>query len=149
MSEEAQTNGQGSLSQRKTTLRQIQAKNTSTANGAFGLRTAYLSDRLHKGSDIYINTIQPKETEWAQFLGADTIEELPIAQRETIKLWMADWLLVAYYVPDARLTTSVREVRAGMTNLGKLTRELTVMKMEKPVTDLAVAFQESERRQSE
>ena len=149
MSEEAKANGQGNLSQGKRTLKQIQAHHSSTANGAFGLRAGYLSDRLHRGSDIWLNVIGPKETEWAAYLGADNFESLPIAQREHVRLWIADFLLVSYFIPDAGLSTTVKEVRAAMNSLGRLTRELMAMKVEKNVTDLAVAFQESERRQSE
>jgi len=135
MSDKGKHNGQGSLSQRKTTLRQIQSKATSKANGAFALRAGYLSDRLHKGSDIWLNCIAPKEQEWAEYLGADNFESLPIAKREQVRLWVADFLLVSYYIPAVELSTSVREVRAGMNNLGRLTKELGDMKAEKLVAD--------------
>lgn len=133
MSNKGKQNGHGSLSQRKRTLKQIQAKTTSTANGAFGLRAGYMSDRLHRGSDIWLNVIGPKEREWAAYLGADSFDALPIAQREHVRLWIADFLLVSYFIPDAGLSTTVKEVRAAMNNLGKLTRELTVMKIEIPI----------------
>ena len=136
MSEEATTNGQGSLSNRKRTLKDIQAHHSSTANGAFGLRAGYLSDRLHRGSDIWLNVIGPKEKEWAAYLGADNFESLPIAQREHVRLWIADFLLVSYFIPDAGLSTTVKEVRAAMNSLSRLTRELMSMKVEKNVTDL-------------
>jgi len=136
MSDKGKQNGQGSLSKGKTTLKQIQAKTTSKANGAFGLRAGYMSDRLHRGSDIWLNCIGPKQQEWAEYLGASSFESLPIAQREHVRLWIADFLLVSYFVPDAGLSTTVKEVRAAMNNLGKLTRELTGMKTEKNVTDL-------------
>ena len=136
MSEEAKTNGQGSLSQRKRTLKQIQAHHSSKANGAFGLRAGYLSDRLHRGSDIWLNVIGPKEREWAEYLGATSFESLPIAQREHVRLWIADFLLVSYYIPAAELSTSVKEIRAGLNTLGRLTRELMAMKLEKPTQGL-------------
>ena len=136
MSEEAKTNGTGSLSKKKRTLKDIQAHHSSTANGAFGLRAGYLSDRLHRGSDIWLNVIGPKEKEWAAYLGADSFDALPIAQREHVRLWIADFLLVSYFIPDAGLSTTVKEVRAGMNTLGRLTRELMAMKVEKPVQNL-------------
>jgi hypothetical protein len=92
-----------------------------------------MSDRLHRGSDIWLNVIGPKEREWAAYLGADSFDALPIAQREHVRLWIADFLLVSYFIPDAGLSTTVKEVRAAMNNLGKLTRELTVMKIEIPI----------------
>ena len=114
MSDKGNHNGQGSLTQRKTTLKQIQAKTTSKANGAFGLRAGYMSDRLHKGSDIWLNCIGPKQQEWAEYLGAASFEALPIAQREHVRLWIADFLLVSYFIPDAALSTSVTEIRANI-----------------------------------
>ena len=135
MSNEGKHNGQGRLTKRKTTLRQIQAKTTSKANGAFGLRAGYMSDRLHKGSDIWLNCIGPKQQEWVEFLGADSFDALPIAKREQVRLWIADFLLVSYYIPTVELSTSVKEVRAGMNNLGRLTKELGDMKVEKNITD--------------
>lgn len=143
MSEEAKHNGQGSLSQGKRTLKQIQAHHSSTANGAFGLRAGYLSDRLHRGSDIWLNVIGPKEQEWAEYLGGTDFASLPIAQREHIRLWIADFLLVSYFIPDAGLSTTVKEVRAAMNSLGRLTRELGVMKIEKNVTDLKTYVKEN------
>ena len=110
MSKEAKTNGAGSLGKRKRTLRQIQEHHSSTAGGAFGLRAGYMSDRLHRGSDIWLNVIGPKEKEWAEYLGATSFESLPIAQREHVRLWIADFLLVSYYIPAAELSTSVKEV---------------------------------------
>jgi len=136
MSEEAKTNGQGTLSQRKRTLKDIQAHHSSTANGAFGLRAGYLSDRLHRGSAVWLNVIRPKEKEWAAYLGADSFQALPIAQREHVRLWIADFLLVSYFIPDAGLSTTVKEVRAAVNSLARLTRELMAMKVEKNVMDL-------------
>lgn len=143
MSNKGKQNEQGSLSQRKRTLKQIQAKTTSTANGAFGLRAGYMSDRLHRGSDIWLNVIGPKEKEWAEYLGADSFDALPIAQREHIRLWVADFLLVSYFIPDAGLSTTVKEVRAATNSLGRLTRELMAMKVEKNVTDLKTYVKEN------
>ena len=91
---------------------------------------------MHRGSDIWLNVIGPKEKEWAAYLGADSFESLPIAQREHVRLWIADFLLVSYFIPDAGLSTTVKEVRAAMNSLGRLTRELMSMKVEKNVTDL-------------
>jgi len=132
MPKEGKQNGQESLSQRKRTLRDIQAHHSSTANGAFGLRAGYMSDRLHKGSDIWLNCIGPKQQEWAEYLGAASFEALPIAQREHVRLWIADFLLVSYFIPDAALST-----------LGRLTRELMAMKVEKNVTDLQTYVKEN------
>ena len=107
------------------------------------MRAGYLSDRLHRGSDIWLNVIGPKETEWAEYLGADNFDALPIAQREHIRLWVADFLLVSYFVPDAGLSTTVKEVRAAMNTLGRLTRELMAMKLEKNVTSLGDYLKEN------
>jgi len=102
-----------------------------------------MSDRLHRGSDIWLNVIGPKEKEWAEYLGATSFESLPIAQREHVRLWIADFLLVSYYIPAAELSTSVKEVRAGMNTLGRLTRELMAMKLEKNVTSLGDYLKEN------
>jgi len=51
MSDKGNRNGQGSLSNRKRTLKQIQAHHNSTANGAFGLRAVFVSlPALHMGA---------------------------------------------------------------------------------------------------
>jgi hypothetical protein len=129
---EGKPNGNGKSPQGKVTLREIQNKPQSTAGGAFALRAAYLADRIHKGSDVWINVIAPKEREWAGHFGYESLEDAPIDFREYAHLWIANWLLAAYYMPKGNPRT-IKEVRAALNSLERMTREMMNRKREKPV----------------
>ena len=43
---------------------------------------------------------------------------------------------MSYFIPDAGLSTTVKEVRAAVNSLARLKRELMAMKVEKNVMDL-------------
>jgi hypothetical protein len=120
---------------RKMTLREIHATPHCTAGGAFALRSRYLNGSLHRGSILWQREIAPKENEWAGFLGYSSMEELPISLRSIVKLWIADWLLTSFYTPQANINSNVKEVRAAMNSLARLTRQLHELKKEKPVGD--------------
>lgn len=120
--------------QSKVTLRDLQNKPRSTAGGAFALRAAYLSDRIHRGSDVWINVIGPKEREWAGHFGYESLEDAPIDFREYVRLWIANWLLCAYYTPGGNDPGTIKEVRAALNSLERMTRDMMTRKREKPVS---------------
>jgi hypothetical protein len=132
---EGKPNGNGRSQQAKVTLRDIQNKPQSTAGGAFALRAAYLSDRIHRGSDVWINVLGPKEKEWAGHFGYESLEAAPIDIREYVRLWIANWLFSAYYVPEGNPTT-IKEVRAALNSLERMTRDMMTRKCEKPALTL-------------
>ena len=107
------------------------------AGGAFGLRSAYLSDSLHRGSIVWTRLIAPMQREWSAYLGYDNFDSMPIAQRSLVRLRIADTLLTSFYVPkNGEATTQVKEVRAAMNSLRILTQQLSDMKKEKRVPSL-------------
>ena len=117
---------------RKLTLRDLQADPRSKVGAPFGLRAAYLSDRLHRGSEIWTRFLEPKQSSWVTYLGYDTFEEMPHAKQEMVRLWVANWVIAAFYTP-ADVTTSMTEVRKSLSALERLTRELMAMRGEKKV----------------
>jgi hypothetical protein len=122
--------------QGKQTLKEIQADRRSTANGAFWARAAYLGDRIYRGSEIWVRYVGPKQQEWAEYPGYESFDQLPIAERKLVTLWVADWLMVSLFVPETDLTTNVKEIRAAMNSLARLTTQLLAMKQEKKIPDL-------------
>ena len=117
---------------RKKTLKEIRANPSATAGGAFALRSRYLNDSIHRGSIIWLREIAPKEREWAGFLGYSHLEAAPISIRSLVRLWVADWLLTSFYTPSADAIPNVKEVRAAMNSLRRLTLELHKLKEEQP-----------------
>lgn len=127
------------------TLKTIQLHFSATAGGCFGLRSHYLNQSLHRGSMVWLNFIKPWQEEWAQFLGYPNFDSLPIGEREMVRLWVADKLLVSFYIPRQDVSDSVKEIRAAMNSLARLTERLHSMKREKVVPSLAEYLAERAR----
>ena len=127
---------------RKVTLRDLQELPQSKVGAPFGLRSAYLRDGVHRGSEVWIRFLEPKQSAWVVYLGYDTFEEMPQAQQELVKLWITNWIVPAFYTPQD-VTTSMTEVRKSLSALERLTRELMGMKAEKNVTDLQTYVKEN------
>jgi hypothetical protein len=133
---EPKSNGNRKSKDPRRTLNQILSDHRSTAGGGFALRRAYLGDRLHRGSSVWLRVIQPRHTEWAIFLGSEKLEDLRPDLRETVRLWMADYLLIAYHVPHSESASTVKEIRAAMNGMARLTRVLEEHRAQKGASDL-------------
>ena len=120
---------------RKVTMHDLQAMPQSKVGAPFGLRSAYMRDGVHKGSEVWIRFLEPKQSAWVVYLGYDTFEEMPQAHQELVRLWVTNWIVPAFYTP-ADITTSMTEVRKSLSALERLTRELMAMRGEKQVETL-------------
>ena len=69
------------------------------------------------------------------YLGYDSFEEMPHAKQEMVRLWIANWIIPAFYTPQD-VTTSMTEVRKSLSALERITRELMGMRGEKRVETL-------------
>lgn len=125
----------GRKTKRKVTLRDLQADPRSKVGAPFGLRSAYLRDGLHKGSEVWLRFLEPKQSAWVTYLGYDTFEEMPQAHQELVKLWITNWIIPAFYTP-ADVTTSMTEVRKSLSALERITKELMGMRGEKQIETL-------------
>jgi len=126
---------------RKVTMRDLQEMPQAKVGAPFGLRAAYLRDGLHKGSEVWIRFLEPKQSAWVVYLGYDTFEEMPQAHQELVRLWITNWIIPAFYTPQD-VTTSMTEVRKSLSALERITRELMGMKTEKNVTQTLEAIRE-------
>ncbi|MGA2264292.1 MAG: hypothetical protein ABSH28_23015 [Acidobacteriota bacterium] len=93
-----------------------------------------------------MSMIEPKHREWATFLGSDSFEALPIADRELVRLYTADHLLVSYYVPSSEEGGNVKEIRAALNSMARIASILRQRKKERPAIDLPAAFANMEQR---
>jgi hypothetical protein len=137
---EGKPNGNGRPKDHRKTLSQILADPKVRNGGGFVLRRSYLAGKLHRGSAIWLRVIKPRQTEWAKFLGIERFEDLRPDLRETVRFWIADYLLVSYYVPEGDASTNVKEVRAAMNSMARLTRVLEEHRAPKDKADLPSMF---------
>jgi hypothetical protein len=125
----------GKKTKRKVTMRELQAMPKSKVGAPFGLRSAYLRDGVHKGSEVWVRFLEPKQEAWVAYLGFDSFEEMPVAHQELVKLWITNWIVPAFYSPQD-VTTSMTEVRKSLSALERITKELMAMRGEKKVETL-------------
>jgi hypothetical protein len=118
---------------RRASWNQIQGANNSTAGGGFAARRYYMADRIDRRSSLWTAFIEPEHRQWASYLGTDTIEELPKAERELVHLAVGDKLLVSLWNGSEG---SVKEVRAAINNQVRIAMFLSERKREKRVPSL-------------